>query len=330
MHELIRRLARLLLPFIGTAVIVAACVGTGAVSPTPLGSSSPPLSPSPSTAPTSTPTSTPSASPSSSPATGAISHPTGSKDLVFRFDNDGGLIAPGSNLGHVPQISVYGDGLVVMPGLQPMIYPPAARPSLVAARLSEPGLQALLAAAEKAGLLGKDADYPANGIADAPTASFTVVADGVTHHVTAYALLESQSTDGLDAATIAARAALLDFTNQLGDPATLVGAANFTDLGAYVPDRMRVIAMPVPNPRPSVMAEPPVAWPLSTPLASFGSPLKGTNPGLRCGVVEGADLALLNPAIDKATSISPWTSGGDDWTIAFRPELPDETGCPGQ
>jgi len=321
MRESTRNLIKPVLALVGIAAVVGACVGAGA-SPTLPGSDKPSSSPAPS--------STASAAPSST-AGRPISHPAGSKDLVFRLDIDGGLVAPGTNLGHLPIISVYGDGTVVTPGPQLMIYPPPARPSLAARHLSEAGLQRLLAAAEAAGLLGKDADLPANGIADAQTASFTVVANGGVHHVTAYALIESQNTDGLDPATIVARAELLAFTQQLAQLPTLVGADQITDLGAYSADRLRLIVspMPVTNPSPSQITDPAIAWPLATPLASFGAGMAGTSNGRRCGTVEGTDLALLNHLIDKATEISPWTSGGTSWSMTIRPLLPDEAGCPG-
>jgi hypothetical protein len=32
-------------------------------------------------------------------------------------------------------------------------------------------------------------------------------------------------------------------------------------------------------------------------------------------------------AAKSAKSITPWTSGGRQWTVVFRPLLPDEAGC---
>src|SRR2546423_512910 len=89
----------------------------------------------------------------------------------------------------------------------------ARRPAL----LSDAGMRRLLDAAAAAGLLAPDADYPANRIADAGTSFFTLTADGCTHLISAYALQEGMSTQGLDQRTIDARAKLLAFTQQLAD-----------------------------------------------------------------------------------------------------------------
>jgi hypothetical protein len=48
-------------------------------------------------------------------------------------------------------------------------------------------------------------------------------------------------------------------------------------------------------------------WPLTTPLREFGTAFgAGTD---RCGVIEGADLALLLPAVQEANTLTQWTDG---------------------
>jgi len=269
---------------------------------------------------------------STNPSGSPIAHPTGSTDLILRLTSDGGLVAPGVLLNRLPQVSVYGDGLVVQPGPQIMIYPGPAVPNLQASRLTEAGLQRLLAAARAAGLFGPDRNLEANGIADAPTAVFTVNAGGAVHRISAEALFETDSTAGLDAQTIAARKLLRAFGEQLGDLGNLVGAANIAAVGAYRATAIRLIVAqaPVAPPSPSALVEPPIAWPLSTPLASFGAELTpASGSGTRCGVVSGADLALVGPLLDRSNTLTPWTSGGRSWSIVVRPLLPDESGCPG-
>jgi hypothetical protein len=46
--------------------------------------------------------------------------------------------------------------------------------------------------------------------------------------------------------------------------------------------------------------------------------------GARFGDVVGADAATLGPLLVSATQITPFTSGGKQWTIVVRPLLPDE------
>ena len=72
-----------------------------------------------------------------------------------------------------------------------------------------------------------------------------------------------------------------------------------------------------------------IAWPLTTPLATFGAPpiQGGGLNGTRCGVVEGTDAATLRPLLEKANQLTPWTSGGKTYSLRVRPLLPDESGC---
>jgi len=150
--------------------------------------------------------------PSPSPAPSGpprIAHPTGASELVLRIGYDGGFVAPGYFLTRLPQVSVYGDGRVVTEGPVIEIYPGPALPNLLVSRVSEAGLQAMLAAAADAGLLGQDRHHDCVGIADAPTTTFVVSADGATHRTTAYALgIGEDHPDGMSPGDAAARKAL--------------------------------------------------------------------------------------------------------------------------
>src|SRR6187200_3080663 len=75
-------------------VVVAACSGGGASSPS---------SGDPSTAPSTAP---------SDAAT--IGHPTGATDVVLRYDEGGGFVMPAFVAANTPHFSLYGDGTVVV------------------------------------------------------------------------------------------------------------------------------------------------------------------------------------------------------------------------
>jgi hypothetical protein len=67
-----------------------------------------------------------------------------------------------------------------------------------------------------------------------------------------------------------------------------------------------------------------IAWP--------GPALPGAalNPATKiyCLALSGADKDRVLAAAQKANARTPWTSGGKQWGITFRPLLPDETrGC---
>ncbi|MHB8459137.1 MAG: hypothetical protein ACYDAK_06165 [Candidatus Limnocylindrales bacterium] len=258
-----------------------------------------------------------------------IAHRRGAADLVIRIELEGGFVPPQVLMNRYPSISIYGDGSVITEGPVAMIYPGPALPNLQVTRISEAGLQTLLALAATDGLLGPDARYDATGIADAATTAFTVVADGVRHRITAYALGEAPEDTNLDPATAAARAKLRAFQAAASDLRATVGAALSGSGGPYAYAAIRLYVTPG---RPSVgdagLARPSIAWPLATPLAAFGKATPGTLAGTRCGVVLGGDLATLRPLLEGATQISGWTSGGATYTVIPHPMLPDETGCP--
>jgi hypothetical protein len=326
------------------AFIVIGCVaapGSSArpASASPGSSESPNASPSdaPSPSMTLSPSMPPSDAPSAGPTgsgtptaaiCGVATWPTGANDLVLRMTVAGGFVAPGVDQTNLPVISVFGDGRVISPGVQMMIYPGPLLSSLQVQRLTPAGMRSLLDAAAAAGLLEPDVTYESNGIADAPTTFFTLVADGCTHHVNAYALSESVSTTGLDQKTIATRAKLLAFSNALGDLTSLVGKDNVADGGLFAATSYRIITRvetPTAGPSPSLAST--IAWPLKTPLASFGDPISPGADDTRCGVAAGADAETLAPLFTRAHVETRWTSAGRSYVLRVRPLLPDESGC---
>jgi hypothetical protein len=324
------------------ALVAVGCVAAPGASGGPGGSTNPtapptaspsatptPASPSPS--PSQTPTPPPSASPSAPPSTAACGVATwakGQKDLVLRIWLAGGFVPPGVDLTNTPLISVYGDGTVVSQGAQIMIYPGPLLPSLQVQKLTDAGMRKLLDAAERAGLTLPDTKYDSYGIADAPTTFFTLTADGCTHHISAYALNEAISTQGLDQKTIEARAALLAFRNALTDLGTLVGTGNVTDGGIFKATAYRIVSREEPaGTGASGSPAPVVKWPLKETLATFGDPLSADITDTRCGTIDGPDAAALAPLFEAANTETHFSSGGKTYVLRVRQLLPDESGC---
>lgn len=264
---------------------------------------------------------------SGSPSSGGIAHASGAGDLVLQVGNEGGFIAPSFTLTQIPQFSLFGDGSILTPGVEPAIYPGSALPSIQRQVVAEAGIQAILQAAIDAGL--KDGidhtDLGGTGMADASTTVFTFVADGVTHTVKVYALGGlSARPDGMSQAEFNARKALQDFLGSLGTLQTWLPAGS---VGASQPFDATGSRLLVSDYQPDAqLKEPAKAWPLGTPLASFGD--STSIMGTRCGVVSGQDwTATLLPLVSNANQLTPWTSGGQRYAISFRPLLPNETGC---
>src|SRR5262245_29623783 len=96
---------RTLLPVVAlfTVLGVAACSSAAA----PASSPTAPPTEAPASSPTGAPTATP------TPVITGLAHPTGSKDIVLRYDSAGGFVPPEFLAAKVPFFTLYGDGRVV-------------------------------------------------------------------------------------------------------------------------------------------------------------------------------------------------------------------------
>ncbi len=303
--------------FAAVLISLAACSSTGGFPPT----GSPGPTPTPGGGP-----------PTPTPFVEAIMHPTGANDLVLREEVSGGLVPPGFILSELPVVSIYGDGRVITQGPQIEIYPGPALPNLRVQRVSEAGLQRILAAAAEAGLMGDDVMYLYPVIADAPTTTFWVNAGGAKHRTSAYALGIGDDPSVVSPEDAAARAKMQAFAEKLGDLAGWLGPDVVSADAPYTFEAIRIYSQEAEPTSPDQGLAPTVAdWPLSTPLSSFGEPFRdGIEPSMRCGVVTGDDLATLRPALEAANQLTFWRSEGRTYQLILRPLLPDESGCPPQ
>jgi hypothetical protein len=252
-------------------------------------------------------------------------HPGGASDLVLRVSTEGGFVPVDVLRGQIPGFSLFGNGTVITTGAQIEIYPGPALPSLIATPLTDQGVQALIRAALDAGL-GKDARHVDLGdmaISDMPTTVLTLAVDGQTHETTVYALgAVSEQPGGMSDDAWAARQALERFAAQVGDLRSWLPEGSVGEDAPHAPSAMRIFVSPYAG-DPNLLQEP-IPWPLATDLATLG---EATDQGDRCAVLEGADLDAVLPLAERANTLTPWTSGGERYAIAFRPLLPDESGC---
>jgi hypothetical protein len=258
----------------------------------------------------------------SHPSDGAIGHPTGTNDLVLRWEYRGGFVSPEAILGRIPSFSLYGDGRIITEGPQIEIYPGPALPNLIVQTVNEDGIQAILSAARDAGLTNGDASYPYPCVADAADTTFTVVADGRISVVSATAL--GGGDEACDGTDVRARAGLFDFWTKLGNLAGWLPDGSIGREQPYRPDAIRIYVRPYVAEDPS-LKQPPARWP-GPPLSAVGEPVDAVG-GVLCGVVAGAETSDVLEAADSANQLTPWISGGREFGVAFRPLLPDESGC---
>jgi hypothetical protein len=261
---------------------------------------------------------------------GGIEHPMGPNDLVLKVETGGGFVAPAAHFKELHTFALYGEGRLIQQGPQIEIYPGPALPNLQVQRITEDGVQAILEAAKAAGLLGPDRHYDFQTISDAPTTTFTTVAEGGRHVISVYALGEATGAgaQGIPPDELAARQALSGFLGKLGDLGSWVPKGSVSEEGSHSFDKLRIFVLgeaAAPDPE---LEQKPVDWPLAQPLAGFGQPV-ANGPEARCGSVTGDDLNTLLPLVEKANELTPWRSGGSSYSLVFRPLLPDENGCDG-
>ncbi len=224
---------RFLLSATGSALVLAlsGCGSDGSSSEPTTGESLPPVS---------EPT-------SSDDAAGTYEHPTGAADVVFEYSELGGFTTREYSFQSPPVVIVSGDGRVFTTGPQTAIYPGAALPNITVRTITEDGIQRLLAAADEAGLFA-DVDYSADlNVADASTATVVVSANGETWTHRAEALgLGADPATGAEATP--ERDALLAFSQQLGDIASIAGADQLGPEEPFEPTDYLVLVAVIDDP----------------------------------------------------------------------------------
>jgi hypothetical protein len=250
---------------------------------------------------------------------GSLKHPEGKNEVVLRVSTGGGFVTVQYNLRLVPEFTLYGDGTILVTGPTTAIYPGAALPNLQTTQVSEETVQAMLSAAQEAGLFSNGVDYGRPGVTDMGTTTITVNTDGKTYETSIYALSADATGGQLTMEQQQARAAIADLVGKLNGVETFQqglqwSAYQFTSLAAFSTPAAAGGATDVqPNK---------LDWPLAD-LSTAGEAVQPE--GFRKVVVTGADLEKLRPLFGQATEITVWNSGGKSYNVFFRPLLPDET-----
>lgn len=246
-----------------------------------------------------------------------IHRPTGAADLVIRVETVGAMLPPLEAERRLPEISIYGDGSVLVPAQIPDVPGPAGY-DVESFQIESKVLDDIVAAAQTVGLRGPERRLEQEGpqfVADAGYTVVTVAADGARHVTRAAALFDVP--DGSQE-----RQSLARFVEDLR---TLRGA----DAAQYQLTKLAVyVATPDPGFQPDAELAQDVEWPFAIPLSTWGEPVPPIMVSTRCAVVSGEVLEAALPTLRAATSTTVFVDAvGDRGVVAVRPVLPDEAGC---
>lgn len=320
----------------GSAVLIAACVAS------PGSSSSAPSTPASASGGPSAEPSAP-ASPSGAPSYAPSPSASPSVGLLVEVTTEGGFIGPAAHIGTLPTVWISDDGRILMPAPMTMQFPGRLVPELTVRDVRASGAATIRKAITDAGLDTSDYTDPSPGMPDVGQWVITVRVDGRTvtsrfNGLGGEGSAAGGATGGLPAPAVSGTGAS---ASSAGDPKKAAAAALIARLTnvdetwgtstpaketRFVPSGYRIWVNPGAPQADAALAREPIAWPLSVPLASFGEPASPDFgiAGLRVGTVTGADASALAPILDKATTITPFTSGGSSWTLRVRPLLPGE------
>ncbi len=251
---------------------------------------------------------------SSSPGeTGPPRPPTGADEVVVRVVTEGGFTAESRRPAHLPQLSVFGDGRVVVTGPDHAASTRGRRsPTSRSSASPVPGSHASSTTARAAGLLDDAVpDYGDPGVTDQATTTVTVRADG--------------SRGGWTCTRSGFRGRVSGVTPEQSEQRRSTPAVHRVgrrrrrarrrrrgrERAALRADRARGAR----RARRTQSDGETHAWPL------------GDLAGAECAVHTGADLARALDVARTAHEGDAWESAGATYTVTFRPLLPDERTC---
>ena len=229
-------------------------------------------------------------------------------------------------LAALPVGTIYGDGRVIRPGAQIAVEPPPALPSLQVTTLDSAGVDAVLAKAAAAGLVGADRELRMPTEADPTITAFDIFLDGKRRRTIVESLDEIADDDPrFPPKSQEERAAMKAVVAMLTDPASSLASNIVGEDAVYAPTAVGVLVSAAADAEPSTGEPTVVEWPLAD-LATIGEPIGGVE-SLRCAVVDGEEWTTLQPLASSANQATQWSSGGATYALKFRPLLPGEEGC---
>lgn len=244
------------------------------------------------------------------PVGSGFAYATGPDDVVVSIASAGGFVPEGFDFVRTPTLLVTGDGRVFTPGVTTLEYPGRLVQPTVVQQLDPAGVQALLARADEAELLGPAPVYARNDqIADAPDTVVTITVDGQTFTHQAYALGIGDETDP-------ARQRLADFVADATALSGIVPEGSLSEGEPFTPPSYEIRA--TPGDPTGVEAANEVEWASDTGIALADAG--------QCVAVPESDAAATAALLD-ANQATFFTQDGVTYRLLVRPELPGGPAC---
>lgn len=265
-----------------------------------------------------------------------IAHPSGDA-VVLRIEFSGGFVASSFVYTSFPPFTLTGDGRVIVPGAQILIFPGPALPAVNVRRLTEDGIQAVLKKVTGTGLFGRSVEYLAaqNFVADVGDTIFTLHAGEADVTIRVYGLGVFDSTGnypGVSADELTASRTLSRLFQDLGNLDAMLPATAWADASPtpYQPEALRLLVRNADADAPddSGISNGLLDWPVDSDPATFGDPT--SDAAQRCGVVSGQDARDWYAALSSANQLTRFVKGDHRYQVTVRFQLPDEPPeCPG-
>ncbi|HEX2178975.1 MAG TPA: hypothetical protein VHL54_05570 [Actinomycetota bacterium] len=250
-----------------------------------------------------------------------IDYPQDPAARVLSVLSTGGFTWPGDNLSDVPTFLLYGDGRLLTPVYRDPSNPQIL-PSIEARQISPEGIEAILRAAQDAGLFGPPVDYGTPGITDGDTTYLELQADGRTHEKSAYALGSSLDSVRMEPEDRRRRLALSAWYERMFDLEPWLPEGSVGDPEVLVSDRYLVFADDQGRLEDLAPEQPLPEWPLAAGLTG----LTPAGPDTGCAELSRSEVDTILQA--AGSEVEPnWTDSGRVFTTFLRPVLPDETDC---
>lgn len=259
----------------------------------------------------------------SEPAPESVQTTRDPNERVFMVLTTGGFTSAGDRLSDFPTFVLFGDGRLFTSEFD-RTRPPAVPPVEIR-RITQEGIDAMVAGARQVRLDEPEDEFGFPGITDVATTYFTLRTEGKESLSSVYALGFTTPGAPVDEEVWQRRLDVQSFHQRMFEPEEWLPEGSVGEAEEYSPDGYLLFTDHVGNLGDLPPGEPPPpAWPAGL---SEGSPVPGP---------EGSDTtcALVTPAeaqrlIDGTTEGSPptWRLGDRIIGAYLRPLLPDEADC---